>query len=225
MPYSWHYTLEISTISDNITATRKDSKTVKKRSTKIGVYVRVSTRDKQTTKSQKHAIREWATANRIQPDQLKWYEDKLSGSKAERPALNKMLRAVQKGSIDTVVVYRLDRLSRSTRGGLETLSQLADQQIRVVSISQNIDFNGAMGKFLATLFLAIAEFERETIVERIKDGLAAARADGKQLGRPRNDSRHEQVRKLKADGMSVIEIAEELGCSRQNIYRFLGVRR
>ena len=81
-----------------------------------------------------------------------------------------MLRAVERGSIDTVVVYRLDRLSRSTRGGLETLSKLADQQIRVVSVSQNIDFNGAMGKFLATLFLAIVEFERDTIVERIKDG-------------------------------------------------------
>ncbi len=60
---------------------------MKKPAKKIGVYVRVSTRDKQTTKSQRHAIREWATANRIQPDQLKWYEDKLSGAKAERPAL------------------------------------------------------------------------------------------------------------------------------------------
>ena len=100
-----------------------------------------------------------------------------------------MLRAVERGSLETVVVYQLDRLSRSTRGGLETLSTLADQQIRVVSISQNIDFNGAMGKFLATLFLAIAEFKRETIVERIRDGLAAAKANGKQLGRPRNDKR------------------------------------
>lgn len=87
---------------------------MKKQATKIGVYVRVSTRDKQATKSQRHAIREGARSQRIRPDQLKWYEDKLSGAKAERPALNKMLRAVERGLIDTVVVYRLDRLSRST---------------------------------------------------------------------------------------------------------------
>ncbi len=77
---------------------------MKKQTKKIGVYVRVSTRDKQTTKSQRHAIREWARAQRIQPDSLKWYEDKLSGAKAERPALNKMLRAMERGAIDTVVV-------------------------------------------------------------------------------------------------------------------------
>ncbi len=194
---------------------------MRKSTSKIGCYVRVSTRDKQTTKSQKHAVREWATTQRIQPDQLKWYEDKLSGAKAERPALNKMLRAVERGSLDTVVVYRLDRLSRSTKGGLETLSQLADRQIRVVSISQNIDFNGAMGKFLATLFLAIAEFERETIVERIKDGLLAAKASGKVLGRPRNEKRLAQIQKMKAKGWSVVEIADEVGCSRQNVYKAL----
>lgn len=155
------------------------------------------------------------------PELLKWYEDKLSGAKAERPALNKMLRAVERGSLDTVVVYRLDRLSRSTRGGLETLSQLADKQIRVVSVSQNIDFNGSMGRFLATLFLAIAEFERETIVERIKDGLAAARANGKQFGRPKNEKRLTEIRSMKAEGWSVVEIADEVGCSRQNVYKTL----
>lgn len=194
---------------------------MKKPRPKLAAYARISTRDKQTTKSQKHSIREWARSQRIPLDQIKWYEDKISGAKAERPALNKMLRAVERGSLDTVVVYRLDRLSRSTRGGLETLSQLADQQIRVVSVSQNIDFNGAMGKFLATLFLAIAEFERETIVERIKDGLAPARANGKVLGRPRNEKRLAQVRKMKAEGWSVVEIADEVGCTRQNIYRAL----
>lgn len=194
---------------------------MKKPATKIAAYVRVSTSDKQTTKSQRHCIPEWATANRIQPNQIRWFEDKLSGVKAERPALNKMLRAVERGAIDTVVVVRLDRLSRSTRGGLETLSKLADHQIRVVSISQNIDFNGAMGKFLSTLLLAIAEFERETIVERIRDGLAAAKANGQVLGRPVNDKRHAQIAKLKSEGYSVIDIADELECSRQNIYRAL----
>ena len=123
---------------------------MKKPRPKLAAYLRVSTRDKQTTKSQRHSIREWARSQRIPLDSLKWYEDKVSGTKAERPALGRMLRAIQRGAIDTVVVYRLDRLSRSTRGGLETLSQLADQQIRVVSVTQNIDFNGSMGTFLAT---------------------------------------------------------------------------
>lgn len=194
---------------------------MKKQAKKIACYLRVSTRDKQTTKSQRHSIREWARAQRIQPDSLKWFEDTLSGAKADRPALSRMMRAVERGSIDTVVVYRLDRLSRSTRGGLEILSTIPDQQIRVVSVSQNIDFNGAMGKFLATLFLAISEFERETIVERIRDGLAAARANGKVLGRPCNLKRLSKIRTMKAEGSSVQDIADELGCSRQNIYRSL----
>ena len=105
--------------------------------------------------------------------------------------------------------------------GLETLSALAVQQIRVVSVTQNIDLNGSMGRFLATLFLAISEFEREVIVERIRDGLAADKANGKQLGRPRNDKRREQVRELKSDGWSVQNIADQIGCSRQNCCRFL----
>lgn len=188
---------------------------------KVGMYVRVSTRDKQTTRSQRHALREWASAQRIPLDRIRWYEDKLSGAKAERPALNKMLRAVDKGSLDTVVVYSLSRLSRSTMGGLKLLATLAEQQIRVVSTTENIDFNGSMGRFLATIFLAIGTMERETTVSRIRDGLAAARANGKQLGRPRNEKRREQVHKMRDDGMSVADIADELGFSRQNCYRFL----
>ncbi len=90
-----------------------------------------------------------------------------------------------------------------------------------MSVSEQIDFNGTMGRFLATLFLAIATMERETIVERIRDGLAAAKANGQTLGRPRNEQRRKQAQTMKADGMSVIEIAEELGCTRQNVYRFL----
>ncbi len=189
---------------------------------KLGCYLRVSTRDKQTTKSQRHSIRQWATTNRIPLDQIRWYEDKLSGkASTDRPALNKMLRAVERGSIDTVVVYRLSRLSRSTRSGLETLAMLAEHQIRVVSVTENIDFNGSMGRFLATLFLAISQFERETIVQNILDGLRACKARGQVLGRPVNHQRRERVQRLKADGRSVQDIADELGCSRQNVYRCL----
>lgn len=74
---------------------------------------------------------------------------------------------------------------------------------------------------MLSLFLAIAEFEQETIVERIKVGLAAARANGQVLGKPRNEERLGQIAKLKSEGWSVAAIADDLGCSRQNVYKAL----
>ena len=75
-----------------------------------------------------------------------------------------------------------------------------------------------MGKFLSTLFLSLAELERETIVSRIRDGLAAAKAKGKTLGRPRNDAKIRQIQAMRAKSMTVAEIADRLKCSRQNVY-------
>lgn len=116
---------------------------------------------------------------------------------------------------------RLDRLSRRTRQGLETLATLADHQCRVVATEQNLDWNGPMGSFLATLFLALSEFERETTVARILEGLEAANAKGVTLGRPRNQKRLDQIQRLRDKRIPVALIATKLECSKQNVYNAL----
>jgi len=113
---------------------------------KIGCYLRVSTADgKQTTASQKHAVRTWAKGQHVPAGELRYFEDRKTGATADRPQLAKLLRAVERGRVDTVVVFRLDRLARNLRDGLTILSDLAERGIRVVSISENIDFGNSTG--------------------------------------------------------------------------------
>ena len=120
-----------------------------------------------------------------------------------------------------MVVFRLDRLARSLRDGLEMLATLADKGIRVVSVSENIDFGNSTGRLIASILLAVASFERETTVERIKAGMQAAKANGKHVGRPRNDKRLRAIRKMRDDGMSVKAIASNLNLTRQAAYQAL----
>ncbi len=188
----------------------------------IACYLRVST-DNQKHDSQRQVLRMWLKGQRLKTDSVRWYCDKISGTTSDRPQLSKLLRAVEKGDVTTVAMTRLDRLSRRTRQGLETLATLADHQCRVVATEQNIDFAGPMGQFCSALFLALSEFERETTVARINEGLAAWRESnpGKSLGRPRNQKKLDQIQCLRGKGMPVTQIATKLGCSKQNIYNAL----
>ena len=191
---------------------------------RIGAYCRVSTTDKQTTASQKHAIRQWMKAAHITPQAVKWYEDQQSGKTIDRPSLNRLLNHVRLGKIDTLVVFSLSRLARNTREGLQVLSDLAKRGIRVVSISENIDFGSSVGNLIATILLAVAAFERETTIERIRAGMQAAKANGKHVGRPRDLKRLALIWKAYDKGQTVQQIANTLGCSRQNCYHALKKR-
>lgn len=202
---------------------------------RIGCYCRVSTAAKrrsqdkskdrqeqyrQTFKSQKHAIETWATTNHIPTSELTWYSDRMSGKTMRRTALQRLLKDVQDGKIDTVVVYKLDRFARNLIEGIKTLADLA-QRVRVVSVSENIDFSNSTGMLIASILLSVAQWQRETIVERIKDGLAARKAEGHRLGRPRDDERLAAVLKMHESGVGGKEIARQLGCSRANVYALL----
>lgn len=188
---------------------------------KIGAYVRVST-GKQETQAQRHRMRESARANHVPASEVRWYEDKRTGTTTDRDALKRLLWAVDKGRVHTVVVFRLDRLARNLRDGLAMLADVADRGIRVVSVSENIDFGNSTGRLIASILLAVASFERETIVERIKAGMEAAKANGKHVRRPRNEKRLQRIRNMRDDGMTVNNIAARLECSRQAIYQALG---
>lgn len=185
------------------------------------LFMRVS------TKAQKHdrqrtILSDWIKTQGLKPDAHRWYRETVGANARNRSGLAKLLRDVEGGKVHTVVFERLDRLSRSTRKGLDILKQLADSGCRVVAVQQGIDFNGSMGKLLATIFLALAEWERDLIGERITEGMRTAKDNGKHVGRPRDHKRYEQVRKLRFDDhLSVSEIAEQLKTTRQNVYYLL----
>ncbi len=189
---------------------------------KLAAYVRVSTDNKsQTTESQRYAIKQWAKLNHVNTSELKWFEDKQSGSTIDRPELKKLLWQIDRGRIDCLVVFRLDRLARNTRDGLQILADLGNKGIRVVSISENIDFNNSTGRLIASILLSVASFEREVLKERIKAGMESAKQRGIHVGRKRNPTKYLEVQKMRQKGMSVIDIADKLKIRRQSVYYLL----
>lgn len=148
---------------------------------KAAIYVRVSTRD-QTTLNQEIILREYCQRNSIQAYAL--YKDEgVSGSKTSREGLDLMLQDMRLKHFDTIIVWKLDRLGRSTQHLLQILEELKNKNVRLICIDMNIDTFTPQGKFFFTIVGAFAELEREIIRERIFAGLARARSQGKNLGR------------------------------------------
>ncbi|CIA36905.1 site-specific recombinase [Salmonella enterica subsp. enterica serovar Typhi] len=135
-------------------------------------YVRVSTND-QNTDLQRNAL-SCAGCERI-------FEDKISGTKSDRPGLKKLLRTLSAG--DTLVVWKLDRLGRSMRHLVTLIEELRQRGVNFRSLTDSIDTSTPMGRFFFHVMGALAEMERELIVERTRAGLAAARAKGRVGGR------------------------------------------
>ena len=180
------------------------------------VYLRVSTLDQDKgIRSQETALKDYLKAHRIR--NVKWYRDKVSGATTNRPAFKRLQKDIFAGKIDTVICWKLDRLSRSMRDGVEILTDWCDKGIRVIAVAQQIDFNGTVGKIIAAVLMGVAQMERENLRENTKRGLAAARERGVKLGRP-DKIDLAQVKKLRGKGVAVSEIAQRLGCSRQGIY-------
>ena len=142
----------------------------------IACYVRVSTAG-QNVAGQKREIQRWLEGNDVPPENVRWFIDKASGDDLERSAFEELQRAIFNGQVKTVVVWKLDRLSRSIRDGVNVLADWCDR-LRVVSVTQQIDFNGAVGKMLAAVLLGVAEMEQETRRERQAAGIAAAKERG-----------------------------------------------
>ena len=140
-----------------------------------------------------------------------------SGANNHRPGLVRVLEAAQSGAINAVIVWKLDRFGRSAFDLLGNIRQLEAAGVRFVAVTQGIDIRPGgdpMSRLVLTLLSAIAEFERDLIVERTRLGLENARRAGKQLGRPRVVTPPApKVQRLKASGKTWAQIATELGCT------------
>jgi DNA invertase Pin-like site-specific DNA recombinase len=151
----------------------------------------------------------------------KIFEEKASGKRDDRPELNRLLDQLREG--DTLVVYKLDRLGRSTFKLLELTELLERKGVEFVSIRDNIDTSTAVGKAMFRMLAVLAEMERDIIAERTRAGLEAARARGRNGGRPRTErSKLTAAIALYNEGkMSVPEIVEATGVSKTTLYRAL----
>lgn len=183
---------------------------------KVGVYCRVSTLDQtKGIKSQEHALKEYCINNGLTG--RRWYRDKVTGATTNRPAFNRLQKDIFAGEVGTVVVWKLDRLSRSLKDGINTLCDWLKKDVRIIAITQQLDFSGATGQLVASVLFAVAAMERENLRENIKRGLNAAKARNVKLGRPHSDL-IEKIMPLLKEGMSVAEVANKLDKTRQGIY-------
>ncbi len=175
-------------------------------------YARVSTQD-QNIGLQLEALTK-AGCERI-------FDDKLSGSRAERPGLTKALDVLREG--DTLVVWKLDRLGRSVKNLVDLTTDLHQQGIQFKSLTDAIDTGTPSGRFFFHVMASLAEMERELTVERTRAGLEVARRLGRRGGRKRTmtDSKIESAKKLLANGVPPKEVAHNLGVSVPTLYRWL----
>ena len=147
----------------------------------------------------------------------KLFQEQTS-SVGKRNALATALEFVREG--DTLVVTKLDRLARSVQHLLELVHQLKQKGAALRILNLNIDTSTATGKLMFTMIGAIAEFEREMMLERQREGIAKAKAEGKYKGRaPTARAKADQVRELKEQGLGATEIASRVGISRASVYR------
>lgn len=182
-------------------------------------YARVSTQD-QDLSLQLDALND-AGCNKI-------YKEKITGSKKERPQLQKMLGQLRKG--DVVVIWKLDRLARSLKDLVGLVNEIQERGGALHSLNDQIDTTTPHGKFTFHIFAALAEFELDIIRERTKAGLAAARARGRIGGRPKGLSKKAQHTAIIAEKLyqerelTVKEICEQLSISRGTFYNYLRYR-
>jgi DNA invertase Pin-like site-specific DNA recombinase len=182
----------------------------------VAVYCRVSTFDQQNgLKSQEQSLEEYCNNHGF--DNLVWYKDKITGSTTNRPAFNKLQRDIFDGKVSTVVCWKLDRLSRSLKDGINVLTDWLEKDVRVIATAQQLDFSGAVGQLIASVLFAVAAMERDNLRENTKRGMAGAKARGVKLGkRPKLFAK--DIIPLLKSGLSISNIAEKLGKTRQAIY-------
>ena len=177
---------------------------------RIALYLRVST-DRQTTETQASELREYCS--RRGWNEAREFCDTSSGAKFSREGLDALMREIRKGRVDTVVAYKLDRLGRSLPHLAQLVGEMTAHRVALVIPAQGIDTSASnpASQFQLNILMAVAEFEREIIRERVNSGLRAARARGARLGRPSTLSKHlARVRELVAGGDNVSEIARKL---------------
>jgi DNA invertase Pin-like site-specific DNA recombinase len=187
---------------------------------RVALYCRVSTADQSCERQERDLL---AFAERSGDEVVGIYKETGSGVKLDRVERKKVMALAQASRLDAVLVTELSRWGRSTLDLVQTLRDLESQRVSVIALNgMTFDLSNAAGRMMATIIAGIAEFERDLMGERIKSGLAAARARGRPLGRqtgqrPKSDRLGPKVLALVAQGRSYRLISRELGLSKNTV--------
>jgi len=185
---------------------------------RAALYMRVSTLD-QHPETQLYDLRGLAAQRGFEI--VEEYVDRISGAKARRPGLDQMLKDARHRRFDVVLVWASDRIARSVRHFLEVLDELNHLGVEFVSFRENIDTGGPLGRAIIIIIGAIAELERNLIIERVRAGMRRAKLEGRHIGRTPLGFDRAAILRDRDRGMSLTEIAKAHRISRATVSRVI----
>ena len=187
---------------------------------RAALYARVSTQNCQNPEMQLAELRSYCDRRGLEIAD-EYVDNGAGGAKERRPHLDRLLADCRLRMVDAVVVYRYDRFARSLRQLVNALEEFRALGIDFISLHEGVDTSTPNGRLVFGIFASIAEFERELIRDRVRSGLAAAKAKGKRLGRPRSIVDSERIATLRSQGLSWAKIAKQTGIGEGTVRRVL----
>jgi DNA invertase Pin-like site-specific DNA recombinase len=185
---------------------------------RAALYMRVSTLD-QHPETQLYDLRQMAQQRGYQI--VEEYTDTISGARARRPGLDALMRDARRNRFDVVLVWASDRIARSVRHFLDVLDELNRLNVEFISFREQIDTGGPLGRAVVVIIGAIAELERNLIIERVRAGMRRARLEGRHIGRPSLEFDPAAILRDRERGQSLGELARSYRVSRTTIHRVL----
>ena len=183
---------------------------------RAALYLRVSSVD-QHPETQLHDLRQMATQRGLEI--VTEYTDRISGAKARRPGLDRMMADARRGRFDVLMVWAFDRIARSVVHFLQVLDELNHLGIEFVSFREQIDTGGPLGRAIVIIVGAVAELERNLIVERVRAGMRRAKLEGRHIGRPALELDRAAIVRDRRCGHSLGQIAKAHRVSRATIHK------
>ncbi|HWR16832.1 MAG TPA: recombinase family protein [Terriglobales bacterium] len=185
---------------------------------RCALYLRVSTVD-QHPETQLHDLRNLAAQRGFEI--VAEYTDRISGAKTKLPGLDQLMSDARRGHCDVVLVWAFDRIARSVKHFLEVLDELTHLNVEFVSFRENIDTGGPLGRAMIVIIGAIAELERNLIIERVRAGMRRAKLEGRRIGRAPILVNRVAILRDRERGRSLTEIAQAHGISRALVSKIL----
>ena len=197
-------------------------------SKKTAIYIRVSTKD-QSHASQLPDLERWTEAH---GGEVEWFKDAFTGRTMNRPAMDRLMDQLRTSKIDRIVVWRLDRLGRTTKGLCQLFDELIMNNVDLVSLKDGFSLSSPAGRLHARILASVAEYETEIRTERVTAGQEVARRKGKKWGGSKKgwrwkvtDDQIQAIKEMKEAGKTIAHIARVTQLSRPTIYKVLGETR